>query len=752
MRRSSVTAALFCAAVVNAPLPAADGGSAPYEGHRLVRAQIRTPDQLRAMMAISPDCWCETPGLGEVDFRVPPEAMDELARSGIEHAVLVENLQARVDAERARIAARDAAEDAAGPGGAGAWYDDYRNLADITTRVNDLAAAHPAIMQVIDIGDSLEGRDIRAVRITGPGTDKPAILYNSCQHAREWITPMTTMYILEHLVTQYGTDPTVTSLVDAIEFFVIPIVNPDGYEWTWTDERFWRKNRRDNGDGTIGVDLNRNWGYEWGGEGAEPIPGDDLYHGPAPFSEPETQVMRDFYIAHPNLVASIDFHNYGQLALWPWAYGEVPLVDGGVHAAIGEDLVDAIHGVHGLLYEHGPIEETLYAASGASVDWTWGDQGVISYTVELRPLTPSFDPPPEEILPTAQENLAGALAMAEAAITDVLFDYPDRVPDFVAADVTTTLDVRITPVAASALDPAQSKLWWRVAGDDAFSESPLAALGGNEYQATLPALSCAETLEFYLETRTLLGTPFTDPPTAPAAYFTAGVFEISTAFADDFETNQGWTLEHVDLSDGPWVRGVPIGGGDRGDPPTDYDGSGHCYLTDNVDGNSDVDGGPTRLISPAVDCAALSDPHVSYAQWFTNDDWDEDRLDVELSDDDGGSWTLVESVPTGGAWSTRTVRIADHVTPTATVRIRFSATDNPSNSVTEAGVDAVHFFDLGCSAVPGDVNGDGVVNFGDVLQIIGAWGPCGAPCPEDLSGNGIVGFEDVLLVIGNWSV
>ncbi|MCP3902205.1 MAG: hypothetical protein GY715_01105 [Planctomycetes bacterium] len=758
MRRSIRTATLIGAALLTASMLAASTLAAedpppPYEGHRLVRTEIRTAEQLRTMMDISPDCWCETPQRGTLDFRVPPDAMAKLERSGIEHRVLVENLQATVDAERLRLLARDAAEDAAGPGG-GSWYDDFRNLADIVTRLNDLAAAHPAIMQMIDIGDSLEGRDIWAARITGPGTGKPAVLYNSCQHAREWISPMTTMYILEHLVTQYGTDPQVTALVDAVEFFVIPIVNPDGYEWSWTDERFWRKNRRDNGDGTMGVDLNRNWGYEWGGNGAEPFPGDPLYHGPAPFSEPETQVMRDFYIAHPNLVASIDFHNYGQLVLWPWAYGADPVNDGGVHAAIGDDVVDAIYGVNGLLYEHGPIEDTLYPASGASVDWTWGDQGVFSYTVELRPLgsVPGFAPPPEEILPTAMENLAGALALADAATTGVLFDYPTGMPDIVPAGVSTSFEVTMTPVAASLLDPSSASLRWRLVGDDTFSVSPLTALGGNLYEATMPAVACGQSIEFYFRISTLIGTPYTDPPTAPVDLYARDVFEITTTFADDFETNVGWTLEHIDLDDGPWVRGVPIGGGDRGDPPTDFDGSGTCYLTDNVDGNSDVDGGPTRVISPVLDLSTLTDPHLSYARWFTSDDVDDDRLDVELSDDGGASWELVESVPGSSGWVTRTVRIGDYVTPTATVQVRFGATDNPSNSVAEAGLDAVRFFDIGCSgSIAGDVNGDGVVNFGDVLQVIGAWGPCGPPCPEDLSGNGIVGFEDILLVIGNWS-
>ncbi len=161
---------------------------------------------------------------------------------------------------------------------------------------------------------------------------------------------------------------------------------------------------------------------------------------------------------------------------------------------------------------------------------------------------------------------------------------------------------------------------------------------------------------------------------------------------DDFETDQGWTVEDIDLTDGSWERGVPAGDGERGDPTTDFDRSGQCYLTANRAGNSDVDGGPTRLISPSVDLSQAPDPALKYARWFANDDQDEDRLDVEISNDDGESWTLIESVPDTVGWVERTVRITDFITPTAQMKVRFSATDNPNDSVTEAAIDALDVF------------------------------------------------------------
>lgn len=223
---------------------------------------------------------------------------------------------------------------------------------------------------------------------------------------------------------------------------------------------------------------------------------------------------------------------------------------------------------------------------------------------------------------------------------------------------------------------------------------------------------------------------------------------------DDLESGAGWQVVNGAIEDGAWDANpsVPVGGGDREDPATDFDGSGRCFLTDNVDDNSDVDGGPTDLLSAPIDLTGADDPLVSYARWLGNDDGD-DQLEVFVSNDDGASWTLVETVGDEGVWRQHVFRVADLVAPTASVRLRFRVSDTPNDSVTEAGIDTIRVLELDCggdAGVPGDVDGDGAVGLSDLLEVLAGWGPC-AGCSADLDGDGVVGLDDLLILLAAWS-
>jgi hypothetical protein len=331
-------------------------------------------------------------------------------------------------------------------------------------------------------------------------------------------------------------------------------------------------------------------------------------------------------------------------------------------------------------------------------------------------------------------------------------DCPDGHPAFLAPGVLNPFTVQIDNAMENYV-PGTAELHYRYDSGD-FQVRALTPLGGDRFEALLPVAACSAQPEYYLSAIGDDGTAVLSPPPGPAAPWTAQMGTLLAAFQDNFESDQGWTVQNVNLFTGAWERGIPIGGGVRGDPPTDYDGSGKCYVTGNCAGDCDVDGGPTRLISPTFNLADGRYYQFSYARWFYNDNHDEDRLTVEISNDDGGSWTTVETVPHTIGWVYRTFNVNDFVTATAQVKLRFSAIDNPSDSVTEAALDAFLIAGLSCTPPDGtgDLNCDGLLNFGDINPFVMAlsdpdeYAALYPGCPlvnRDINNDGQFNFGDI---------
>jgi hypothetical protein len=363
-----------------------------YDGHRAVRVYPEDAAALARVLELADDVWSERPRPGRVDISVGPDAMAALDASGIHYDVLVADVQQAVDEERTRLSAAPEPTQ-------GTWYQDFRTLDEIEAQLDALAQQYPDRTETFTLGQSLEGRAVRGIRIGAVAQGKAALLITGTMHAREWLSPMTVMCVTDRLLEHHA------DLLETIDVVVVPVLNPDGYVYSWEGDRYWRKNTRDG----HGVDLNRNFGWEWGGEGASPNPSDENYRGEGPFSEPETLILRDFVEDHPELVAHIDFHSYAEVVIYPWGYGYEPAPDEAQLSSLAGAMADALSSAHGHPFQ--PLQGAdFYPAAGAVDDWAYGAQGLMAFTIELR--GNDFVIAPSNILPSCEESLAGTLELA----------------------------------------------------------------------------------------------------------------------------------------------------------------------------------------------------------------------------------------------------------------------------------------------------------------------------------------------------
>ncbi|MDH5195969.1 MAG: M14 family zinc carboxypeptidase [Gemmatimonadota bacterium] len=261
----------------------------------------------------------------------------------------------------------------------------FRALDQVQAVLDSLATAGLVVLDTI--GDSWEGRPIVAAKIgrQGDAPERPNVLFLGAHHAREWISVEMALRLLAYLVG----NPTPAAIVAECDVWVIPVVNPDGYLFSFASSRLWRKNRRLNADGTVGVDLNRNYPGLWGWDdaGSSPLPDAETYRGPDPASEPETQAVIAFHERHPPDVA-VSYHSYSDLILYPYGHapGVLPADMDRFAAAAGTPLAPTIR--DGLpesarrAYHPGPGWQ-LYPTNGDYTEWAYLTHRTLAYTVEL---------------------------------------------------------------------------------------------------------------------------------------------------------------------------------------------------------------------------------------------------------------------------------------------------------------------------------------------------------------------------------
>ncbi len=300
---------------------------------------------------------------------------------------------------------------------------EFYSYKEVVAELFRLEQAHPDIVQVVDIGNSLQNRDIYAIKLSDNVTtdeDEAEVVFLGCHHAREWIAVDVPIRIARRLAQNYGSDDQIRSLLDRSEVWIVPIVNPDGLEYSIYYYRYWRKNRRMNADGSFGVDLNRNYSFQWGydNRGSSPNPDSAVYRGTGPFSEPETRVVRDFVQAH-NFQVLVSFHNYSQIVLYPWGYIKALHPEDNKLEYLARNMVERMAQVNGRAYEYGPAGYDLYVTNGDTTDWALGSEGIPAFTVELPPPNQrqgGFFNDEDDIIPITEENMAAALWLIGWAI------------------------------------------------------------------------------------------------------------------------------------------------------------------------------------------------------------------------------------------------------------------------------------------------------------------------------------------------
>lgn len=352
-------------------------------------------------------------GTDHEDFgivRVPPHKLSRVKRNS-PHRFVVSNLQGWIDGMRFGSSSEGSSVSTSNPRFSSIVpnfrLDVYHNLDDIYSFLRDVSKLSSRVT-LFDIGTTHEGRRLKGVEIVGNPNDPTLIWVDAGTHAREWITPAVALFIVEQAV-----------LSDfPFNLVVVPVINPDGYSYTWTNDRLWRKNRRPPSkegmkESCYGVDLNRNYDINFGGQGSSPNECSHLFQGPEALSEPETLAIANLLWAIRKQVKMfVSLHSFNQLWASPFAYTKGLSPDHGIHMDVLKTIQTAVHDSQGVMYSIGPLSTSLYVGSGFALDWAYSNAQIThSYLAELRDKGfYGFLLPASQIIPTAAETWDGLKA------------------------------------------------------------------------------------------------------------------------------------------------------------------------------------------------------------------------------------------------------------------------------------------------------------------------------------------------------
>ncbi|KAJ6656351.1 hypothetical protein lerEdw1_003854 [Lerista edwardsae] len=392
-----------------------------FVGHQVLRIfaadefQVEKLKELEELEDLQLDFW-QAPVHHEIpiDVRVPFASLQGvkvfLESNGIHYFIMIKDLQSLVDEEKLHMTRQHFMPRTI----ENFNYASYHNLDDIYSFMDLLTSENPKLVSKIQIGKSYEGRPINILKFS-TGANRPAIWIDTGIHSREWVTQASGIWFAKKIIDSYGKDPSLTSILDNFDIFVEIVTNPDGFAFTHSKNRMWRKTRSQNsGSSCVGVDPNRNWDAGFGVAGSSGNPCSETYRGPHPNSEPEVKAIVDFVKGHGQIKAFISIHSYSQLLLYPYGYTSKKAADQAELDALSKKAVDALASLHGTKYKYGSIITTIYQASGGTIDWTY-EQGIkYSFTFELRDTGRyGFMLPASQIIPTAEETWLALMVIME---------------------------------------------------------------------------------------------------------------------------------------------------------------------------------------------------------------------------------------------------------------------------------------------------------------------------------------------------
>ena len=659
----------------------------------------------------------------------------------------------------------------------------YYTWNEIVENLDELFQDYPNLVaEKISIGQSLEGRDIWALKMSdNPNIDEDEaeVLYTGLHHAREPMSYMNLFYYMNWLVENYGTDQLATDILNNRELWFVPALNPDGLVYNQqiapNGGGMQRKNTRETCNGGVdGVDLNRNYSFMWGldDQGSSSNGCDETYRGTSPFSEPETTAMASFVEQHDFPIA-LNYHSYSNLLIYPFGYSyDNPMNEEDLNTfiEIGEELV-SING-----YELGTGPDLLYPVNGEACDWMYGVHGIFAYTPEVGSSQDGFWPSTNRIIPLCEENLYANQYLALVAGSNYSLNINVEGDNFIQG--------QSYPLNISVSNSGLSDSAGDVHIDIISSENLVFELS----EIILEELESGEGLDlgnityFEISSSTPEGSieeiivnVYDDYNVISSNSILILIGEPEVLVNDEFEQQDSWEVGASDdnANAGIWERAIPNptydDNGEIIQPDFDHTDNGQfCFVTGNSVSNNDsefgyddVDGGKTTLLSPIYDLSNYSTAAVSYWRWYVNSaaggaNPGNDVWRVDASNDGGNTWYSLENTDeNANYWSRHQFILNDDTLPLSNqIQFRFIAEDisydgdnGSGGSIIEAAVDdfKILVFD---NVILGDSNYDGELNILDVVIIVSMiLGNQETDLIADMNQDGGLNIQDIVLLI-----